>query len=201
MSVSASSLTLLDVLRAAPGDRVALVEPDGDDGVVTYDALRQRVVEMAGALAACGIGSGDRVAIALPNGLPLVVVILAASAAGTAAPLNPAYRYEEVRFYLQDTGAKLVVLPEGGADDARRAAADGEVPVMTAEALGAAGRARQGPVREPAPQDVALVLHTSGSTGRPKRVPLRHGNLAVSAGNVVGTYQRAPGDAAPSVLP
>src|SRR5438105_3018266 len=154
MSVSASPLTLLDVLGAAPGDRAALVEPDGDAGVVTYDALRQRVAEMAGALAASGIGAGDRVAIALPNGLPLVVVILAASAAGTAAPLNPAYRYEEVRFYLQDTGAKLVVLPEHGAEDARRAAADYEVPVMTAEALAAAGRTGRAAVREPAPQDV-----------------------------------------------
>jgi len=201
MSVSASPLTLLDVLRAAPGDRVALVEPAGDDGGVTYDVLRQRVMETAGALAASGIGAGDRVAIALPNGLPLVLVILAASAAGTAAPLNPAYRYEEVCFYLQDTGAKLLVLPEAGAEDARRAAADCEVPVMTAEALAAAGHPRRVPVQEPAPEDVALVLHTSGSTGRPKRVPLRHANLAVSVGNVVETYQLAPGDVSLCVMP
>jgi oxalate---CoA ligase len=180
---------------------VAFVEPNGDDGVVTYDVLRRRVVEMAGALAGSGIGAGDRVAIALPNGLPLVVVILAASAVGTAAPLNPAYRYEEVCFYLQDTGAKLVVLPEDGAEDARRAAADCEVPVITAEALSAAGHTRRAPMPEPAPQDVALVLHTSGSTGRPKRVPLRHANLAVSVGNVVETYQLAPGDVSLCVMP
>ena len=42
MSVSAFPVTLLDVLRAAPGDRVALVEPDDDDGVVTYDARQAR---------------------------------------------------------------------------------------------------------------------------------------------------------------
>jgi acyl-CoA synthetase (AMP-forming)/AMP-acid ligase II len=200
MSVSASPVTLLDILRAAPGDRVALVEPDGDDGVVTYDALRQRVVSMAGALAASGIGAGDRVGIALPNGLPMVALILAASAVGTAAPLNPAYRYEEICFYLRDTGAKLLVLPEDGAEDARRAAADCEVPVITAEAL-AAGHTRRAPVREPAPDDVALVLHTSGSTGRPKRVPLRHANLAVSVGNVVETYQLTPGDVSLCVMP
>ena len=39
----------------------------------------------------------------------------------------------------------------------------------------------------PSADDVALVLHTSGSTGRPKRVPLKHGNLAVSVGNVIRT--------------
>lgn len=200
MSVPATPATLLDILHTAPGNRVALVEPDGDDGVVTYDALRQRVVGMAGALAASGIGAGDRVAMALPNGLPVVVVTLAASVAGTAAPLNPAYRYEEVCFYLQDTGAKLVVLPEDGAEDARRAAADCEVPVITAEAL-AAGETRRAPGREPAPEDVALVLHTSGSTGRPKRVPLRHGSLAVSVGNVVDTYRLAPEDVSLCVMP
>jgi len=200
MSVSASPLTLLDVLRAAPGDRAALVEPAGGDGVVTYDALRQRVGEMAGALAALGIGAGDRVAIALPNGLALVVVLLAASAAGTAAPLNPAYRYDEVCFYLRDTGAKLVVLPDDGAEDARRAAADCEVAVMTTDAL-AARHSRRAPVPEPTPGDVALVLHTSGSTGRPKRVPLRHANLAVSAANVAETYELAPGDVSLCVMP
>ena len=44
---------------------------------------------MAEALAAAGIGRGDRVGIALPNGLPMIVAFLAASMAGTAAPLNP----------------------------------------------------------------------------------------------------------------
>ncbi len=198
---ASSPVTLLDVLHAAPGDRVALVEPDGDDGAVTYDALRQRVADMAGALAASGIGPGDRVAIALPNGLPVVAVTLAAAVAGTAAPLNPAYRYEEVCFYLQDTGAKLIVLPDGGAEDTRRAAADCDVPVLTAEALASAGSALRGPAREPAPEDVALVLHTSGSTGRPKRVPLRHGNLAVSVGNVVETYQLGSEDVSLCVMP
>jgi acyl-CoA synthetase (AMP-forming)/AMP-acid ligase II len=201
MSVSASPVTLLDVLRAAHGDRVALVEPNSDDGVVTYEVLQRRVVETAGALATSGIGAGDRVAIALPNGLPMLVAILAASAAGTAAPLNPAYRYEEVCFYLQDTGAKLVVLPEDGAEDARRAAADCEIPVTTPEALAAAGRTPRAPVREPAPEDVALVLHTSGSTGRPKRVPLRHANLVVSVGNVVETYELTPRDVSLCVMP
>jgi oxalate---CoA ligase len=200
MSVPATFATLLDVLHAAPGDRLALVDPDSDDGVVTYDVLRQRIADMAAGLAASGIGAGDRVAMALPNGLPMVVLILAASAVGTAAPLNPAYRYEEICFSLQDTGAKLAVLPEG-ADDARRAAADCGVAVTTPEALAATGAVRPAPKQDPGPADVALVLHTSGSTGRPKRVPLRHANLAVSVGNVVETYRLAPEDVSLCVMP
>jgi acyl-CoA synthetase (AMP-forming)/AMP-acid ligase II len=200
MSVPAGFTTLMDVLQVAPGGRVALVDTDSDEGVVTYDALRRRIADMASGLAASGVGAGDRVAIALPNGLPMVVLILAASAVGTAAPLNPAYRYEEMCFYLRDTSAKLLVLPEG-AEDARRAAADCEVPVTSPEALVAAGATGAAPKQDPVPEDVALVLHTSGSTGRPKRVPLRHTNLAVSVGNVVETYRLVPEDVSLCVMP
>ena len=202
MGVPASPATLLEVLHAAPGDHLAVVDPvAGGDGAVTYDSLRQRVADLAGSLTASGIGPGDRVAIALPNGLPVLVAVLAASVAATAAPLNPAYRYEEYCFYLQDTRAGLIVLPEDGALDARRAAADCGVPVATAESLAAGSSPRSAPPREPLPEDVAIVLHTSGSTGRPKRVPLRHANLAVSVANVVETYELAPGDVSLCVMP
>jgi acyl-CoA synthetase (AMP-forming)/AMP-acid ligase II len=201
MSGPAAPATLLDVLRAAPGERVAVVVPGAaGDGAVTYESLRQQVGDVAGSLAASGIGPGDRVAVALPNGLPVLVVILAAAAA-TAAPLNPAYRYDEFCFYLQDTRARLIVLPEEGAEDARRAAADGGVPVATAQSLAAGGSSRRVLDREPVPEDVALVLHTSGSTGRPKRVPLRHANVAASVVNVVDTYQLAASDVSLCVMP
>ena len=83
--------TLLEVLDAADGRRSAIVLPDSGQRV-TYDALRRQVRAMAGALHGKGISRGDRVAIALPNGLEAVVAFLAASVAGTAAPLkaNPA---------------------------------------------------------------------------------------------------------------
>ena len=79
---------------------------------------------MAESLAAAGVGRGDRVGIALPNGLPNIVTFLAASVAGTAAPLNPGYKEEEFRFYLEDTNAKVLVLPPEGLDEARRAAGE-----------------------------------------------------------------------------
>ena len=69
---------------------------------------------MAEQLAASGVNRGDRIGIALPNGLPKIVAFLAASMAGTAAPLNPAYKEDEFRFYLEDTDA------QGAAPSARR---------------------------------------------------------------------------------
>src|SRR6202161_4645445 len=90
--------TLLDVLHFADSHTAIIVPELGIR--VTYDSLRRQVLEMANALASAGIRRGDAVAIALPNGLPAIVSFLAASIAGTAAPLNPAYPYEEFHFFL-----------------------------------------------------------------------------------------------------
>jgi acyl-CoA synthetase (AMP-forming)/AMP-acid ligase II len=80
--------TLLGLLGAAPDDRTALIQPDLNVRL-TYGALRQQVEAVASALAAAGVGRGDRVGMALPNGVANIVTFLAASVAGTAAPLLP----------------------------------------------------------------------------------------------------------------
>ena len=108
-SLAAASFqaTLVDLLQAAPGNSTAVIIPEL--GVrVTYDSLLQQVMSMAEALATCGIQRGDRVAMTLPNGMPAIASFLAASVAGTAAPLNPAYPYEEFVFFLRDTSARVL---------------------------------------------------------------------------------------------
>jgi acyl-CoA synthetase (AMP-forming)/AMP-acid ligase II len=196
--------TLFDVLHFA--DSHAAIAVPELNVVITYDSLRQQVLAMADALASAGIRRGDRVAIALPNGLPAIVSFLAASIAGTAAPLNPAYPYEEFHFFLRDTDAKVLLCPPVRAEFVRTAAADLKIPVLTvamndkgvAHIVDAPSGARATP---PTPDDIALVLHTSGSTGRPKRVPLRHFNLAVSAANIANTYALSWEDIALCVMP
>jgi acyl-CoA synthetase (AMP-forming)/AMP-acid ligase II len=197
--------TLLDLIQVAPAERTAVILPDS--GIrVTYGQLREQVSAMADALASLGIQRGDRVATSLPNGLPAIVSFLAASIAGTAAPLNPGYREEEVSFYLADTSAKVLLCPPDGADEARRAANAGGVPVYalemdTAGTVRIAGAPGGKTAQAPSPDDVALVLHTSGSTGRPKRVPIMHRNLAASTQNIAAHYSLSPDDVALCVMP
>jgi acyl-CoA synthetase (AMP-forming)/AMP-acid ligase II len=134
----------------------------------------------------------------------VVVTFLAASLAGTAAPLNPAYREEEFKFYLEDTNAKILLLPPDGAEDARKAAGTTVPMASVAFANGVVsieGVTARTPVVPPASGDPALILHTSGSTGRPKRVPLGHSNLRISAGNVARTYALGPTDVSLCVMP
>lgn len=196
--------TLPGLLGAIPAERTAIVLPESNIRV-TYGELRRQIQSVADQLAAFGIRRGDRVGIALPNGLPTIVSFFAASLAGTAAPLNPGYKEDEFRFYLEDTNAKVLLVPPEGADEARRAAAD-RVPLLSVE-MDASGTVRlngvtgEGKAEQPAADDVALILHTSGSTGRPKRVPLAHANLSISAGNVARSYDLGPSDVALCVMP
>src|SRR5579884_2706553 len=198
--------TLLDVLQAASPASPAIFLPEHGVGI-NYDCLRQQVFAMADALAAAGIRPGDRVATSLPNGLTAIVSFLAASIAGTAAPLNPGYKYDEVCFYLEDTNARVLLCPPNGAEEARRAAQERGVPVYSVAVDDGGGvyivdapkNGHSAP--QPSPEDVALILHTSGSTGHPKRVPLRHCNLATSARNVAATYSLTTEDVALCVMP
>lgn len=197
-------MTLLDLLQNAPAANPALVLPETGTSL-TYAQLRQQVSRAADVFASAGIRRGDRVATSLPNGLEAIVCFLAASVAGTAAPLNPAYRQEEFEFYIEDTNAKLMIVPPGAGEDARRAAA-GKIPILEVS-TDSGGDVQFSPsstsktASAPNDDDIALVLHTSGSTGRPKRVPLRHRNLGVSAANIIRTYNLTPDDVSMTVMP
>src|SRR4051812_10237075 len=203
--MSVTPLTLPEFLGRVPADKIAIVLPEQNISV-TYGALRSQVQAVAEQLAAAGVGRGDRVATSLTNGLPVIVSFLAAGAVCTAAPLNPAYKEDEFKFYLEDTAAKVLILPPDGADEARRAAIARGVPILTID-MDAAGTVSlsgvdgRKPFAPPTIDDVALVLHTSGSTGRPKRVPLKHANLSISAQNVARSYTLTPEDVSLCVMP
>ena len=80
---------------------------------LTYAGLRTLVTDTVAALRRLGIGRNDRVAIVLPNGPEMAAAFIAVAAGATTAPLNPAYRGEEFRFYLEDLNAKALLVLAG----------------------------------------------------------------------------------------
>jgi acyl-CoA synthetase (AMP-forming)/AMP-acid ligase II len=198
--------TLASILDPVDSSATALLVPDGPR--FSYGELAQQVLRAADVLSYHGVRSGTRVAVVLPNGAEAVLGFLAAAIAGTACPLNPAYTEDEFRFYMEDTGADALIVPQGGAPAARAALPEGARLLeailepgdefrLECSATGRFGEAR----RSPTPDDVALVLHTSGTTSRPKRVPLTHENLTASVRNIVGTYGLGPTDVSYCVMP
>ncbi len=198
--------TLLGILEAGAAADLALVVPGGPR--LTYAQLREQVSLAAERLAQLGLQRQDRIAMVFPNGAEAIVLFLAAAAIGTAAPLNPGYKEEEFRFYLEDIAARALIVPPGGAE-AARAAAPPQVQLVEAHFDGhgqlvlAGGGGHDPGLTASAPQadDVALVLHTSGTTSRPKQVPLRHRNLVASIDNIAATYSLSPADVALCVMP
>ena len=196
--------TLRSLLEAGDGVATALVGPDGRRW--TYAELRDTVFDGAEQLRRLGLGRGDRIATSYPNGAEAVLLFLAAALTGTAAPLNPSYTADEVRFYLEDTSAAALVVPPGGAEAARRGRRP-ETRLLEASldengrlrVEGEPGERRDDP--PPGADDVALILHTSGTTSRPKRVPLRQRNLVASVANVVAGYRLGPDDVSLCVMP
>jgi acyl-CoA synthetase (AMP-forming)/AMP-acid ligase II len=203
-------VTLLDLLDSGAPSHPAIVAPGGP--VLTYDALRCQVRALAEQIRSMGIDRGDRVAIVLPNGIEAVVTFLAVAAAGTAAPLNPAYRAAEFEFYMDDTNAKALITRDKGGEEARSAAPASVLDIRSSlddegrVSLTASGASEQAAAESleaapPQPDDVALVLHTSGTTSRPKRVPLAHRNLTASVENIVETYDLSDRDVSLCVMP
>lgn len=197
-------MILRDLLENADPAHVAIRMAGGL--ALTYAELARQVDDLATELGNYGLGKGDRIAMALPNGLEVIALFLAASSVGTAAPLNPAYTRDEFKFYLEDTDARALIGPRNGAAEARAAASEDVIVIETE--LGADGRVRLSSSERTvirndrnAEDEIALILHTSGTTSRPKRVPLSHTNLMTSARNVAATYQLRPNDVSLCVMP
>ena len=197
---------ILELLESGRPSDIAIAVSDGGPKV-TYAQLREQVERLAVTLNQLGLGRNDRIAIALPNGLEMITAFLAASTAGTAAPLNPAYRQDEFKFYLEDTSARALIVPPNDLAEARAAAGDITIIEAGLDRDGAVRFSSGGasnPLRAqdyPSATETALILHTSGTTSRPKRVPLSHANLMTSARNVADTYQLTAADISLCVMP
>jgi acyl-CoA synthetase (AMP-forming)/AMP-acid ligase II len=206
--VTAAPETLAAVLAGTERDAPALVCPE-DGTSLSLGRLADSVEALARRLGTLDVKRGDRVALSLPNGPEIVIVLLALARLGAAAaPLNPAYTAAEFRFYLEDIRPGLLVLPHEGLDAARDAAAE----VVTIAELRSDGDELEisidgwvplpaAPLAEAQPDDVALLLHTSGTTSRPKLVPLLQRNIMSTARTIAEHYALGPADRSFCAMP
>ena len=134
--------------------------------------------------------------------MPQFVIALSAAwkAGAIVVPVNPMYTPRERAVLLQDSGAQVLIVLEALAADADVAHVIttspldylDEVPALLADVSRAPGPldllalierydGRRPDVREPGPDDVALLTYTSGTTGPPKGAMNTHGNVAFNA--------------------
>lgn len=170
-------------VREGRGDHVAIHLAD-DGASYTYAQLSASSARLAHALQDLGVRPGDRVAIRSPNRPEAVIAFLAAWRLGAITVLIPvAARRDELRFFLEDTRAKvLVVGNQGSCIDELQAIDRRELPwlehvIAYPNASGTdylpwdeftAQRPDVFDAR-PRPADaIAVIWHTGGTTGTPK---------------------------------
>lgn len=137
----------------------------------------ERGLRLAGGLRQLGLREGDVVAVLLRNDLPCIDVIHAGREAGIAyCPINWHFTAEEVRFLIEDSGARALIA-HGDLLDAVASALPPELPLL---AVGPSKHpraqdyenwlAQQAPYDGPRVSPRAHIAYTSGTTGRPKGV-------------------------------
>jgi long-chain acyl-CoA synthetase len=149
---------------------------------LTYAELDDRSARLATLLRERGLQAGERVGVMLPNVPEFPIAYYGVlRAGGIVVPMNVLLKRREIAFYLQDSGAELLLAWHGFAGEAGGGAEDAGAEMIE---LGPASFAAALSEHEPAPglaetagEDTAVILYTSGTTGKPKGAELTHANL------------------------
>jgi 2-aminobenzoate-CoA ligase len=160
-------------VREGRGDAVAAIHHESDR-VYTFRDLQRESARLANALTGLGIRPGDRVAFRSANRPEALITALATWRLGAVVVPAPAQaRAPELRFFLQDTGARVLIadprpdliqdVPAGIENTAveRVITFDDWRDLLTM----AADRFDGPPVSA---DSLAIIWHTGGTTGVPK---------------------------------
>jgi fatty-acyl-CoA synthase len=172
-------VAFLERSAAAFAERTAVI-----DGALrlTYGELAERVGRGVSALAADGVGPGDRVAALCANSHVMLELHNAVPARGAVlVPINIRLSADEIVYILEHSGARVLVATHEFAEVARATARRAGVRLLIA---GGNEDAYEGwlasAVSNPADryqvtEDQLLAInYTSGTTGRPKGVMYHH---------------------------
>ena len=205
---------LVEDAAARFGGAEALV--DGDVRM-SFAELRDRIGQMAAALRAWGLASGDRVGVWGPNWWEWAIAALGVHAAGgVVVPVNTRFKGDETAFVLDRSGARLLFCSTDflGTDHlGLLRSADGGVPACVKQtvvlrgpvppgSVGFSDFVAQAPPDAPAncgpveisDRDPCHLMFTSGTTGRPRGVVLNHGAVCRSYRNWASVIGLRHGD-------
>jgi malonyl-CoA/methylmalonyl-CoA synthetase len=161
---------------------------------VTYGELDQLILQTMGYLHSLGVQQGDRVALQLSKSMEFILLHLATVRMGAITlPLNLAYPADELKYFLEDSAAKIFFALEASREKIEPIFAD--LPDLKECQFLDPRQPEQFQARlnthEPdrfhddmlssdrpiSSDDTAVIIYTSGTTGRPKGAEITHGNL------------------------
>lgn len=192
-------MLLGDIIRkqAQPQMHAAKTALIWGDRSWTYAELNSEVNRLANGLSGLGMVKGDRVAVLGRNCAEYVVIYFALAKLGAImVPINFWYRAGEVKYTLDQSGSRWLLVNTRFIDVAAEAAVDLEETklraiiswgdenkhrrMVSSQALQLsynqvmAGGIESEPARDLLPEDPHIILYTSGTTGFPKGALFSH---------------------------
>ena len=188
---------------------------DGVTGeAISYGELHERVMRMAGWLASHGIVTGDRVACLALNSKAYTEFFLALASIGAVlVPLNIRHAASELRFIIEDAGARACFAC-GQLASLAEAALDGNATVQLKilhgpsregwtdfSNLTAAGNPARGMEPSVSGESLFMLLYTSGTTGKPKGCMIPQRTWTGYAANMAACFGMGETDVYLAFLP
>ncbi len=176
-------------------------DQDGTYTWVSYKEVGERIDNLRGGLAECGVTAGDAVGVIANNSLEWAVAAFATF--GLGGRFIPMYEKELPKIWqhiIKDSGLKILFVANKTIYDSieqMRGELTDLDQVFLIKGSGAGTmeeleqRGQKIPVRSiiPKPTDTAVLIYTSGTTGDPKGVLLSHGNFT---SNVIDGGKKYP---------
>ena len=180
-----------------------------DGQVITHGAFLESAARIANVMADLGLAPGDRVAAQVEKSPEALALYAACAQAGLVfLPLNTAYTADELQYFIENSGASLIVCD--GRSDATLAPLarpfGARIESLNGDGSGSLmDKARAMPAEfatvPRTADDLAAFLYTSGTTGRSKGAMLTQANLLSNARTLVKEWRFTADDVLLHALP
>ena len=173
--------THLDASLVEAFERIATAFPSrialgSDVWEPTYRELNETANRLAYRLIACGVATGDRVAILMSHDSPMVAAVLGTLKAGQiVVALDPADPVARLKILVEDVEPSVIVTDNQNLKLALEFTQQG-CQILIFESESVTGPVENLSIEIPLEQ-TAFLVYTSGTTGRPKGVMRTHRQL------------------------
>jgi len=193
--------------KHAGSDTPFLIFRDGT--TLSHAGFLEKAARIAHVLTRNGLRPGDRLAAQVQKSASALALYAACAQAGIVfLPLNTAYTVDELSYFIENSGARMVVCDAAGkallkpvADElgARIETLNGDETGTLPEA--AATMPAHYPTVKRSREDLAAFLYTSGTTGRSKGAMLTQENLLSNAATLAELWRFTGQDVLLHALP
>ena len=180
-----------------------------DGQIITYRKFLVKSAKIANTLTEMGLKPGDCVAIQVEKSPEMLNIYAACAQAGLVfLPLNPSYTVDELKYFIENSEARLFICDQKNKKDLKIIAEDLNILIETLNNNSTGSIIDK---TNSAPEyfktvarsktDLAALLYTSGTTGKSKGAMLTQANLLSNGNVLMSEWQFSKNDVLLHALP